>query len=480
MPEAILVVDEISANRKLTHRVLSKAGFAVRSVADAAAALDAIPEFQPQLVLTELQLAGMDGLALTRRIKEDPRTRRTKVIAITGCGAESDREAALGAGCDDFLLKPIDTRALPAIVQTHLDKRDREAGDDYCTPDQAFADLGSWAPELCREFARDGAAKVTELLRQGASLGETKQAAHVWAGLGGTFGFPEITRLARELERRCDLSGGAPITGKLQQLAALFAQALRYCEQNVPGPRLPEALVQGIYGRSFALVGFDSYDRERLQSAIEQAGGSAVLPGNDTPDLTIASAASEVTQSRPLLLLGVPAVNPQLETLLDSEALDFAAAPWAVEEVLARACRLLARRAPGAPPARPVRDRKLRVVIADDDTTVVALLKTTLESYGIECAVASEGDQALELMRAAPPDAAILDVIMPNMDGLEVLAAVRNDPALRDVRLLLLSALQQESDIVRAFGLGADDYVTKPFSPLEVVARLKRLVRSES
>ena len=98
----------------------------------------------------------------------------------------------------------------------------------------------------------------------------------------------------------------------------------------------------------------------------------------------------------------------------------------------------------------------------------------------MECSVASEGDTALALMRASPPDAAILDIIMPNMDGLEVLAAISNDPKLKHTRVLLLSALQQESDIVRALGLGADDYVTKPFSPVEVVARLKRLIRSEA
>ena len=84
------------------------------------------------------------------------------------------------------------------------------------------------------------------------------------------------------------------------------------------------------------------------------------------------------------------------------------------------------------------------------------------------------------MIRAAPPDVAVLEAIMPNKDGFEVLAAIRNEKTLQHVRVMLLTALQQESDIVRAFALGADDYVTKPFSPVEVVARLRRLVRSEA
>jgi len=494
MPEAILIVDETSSNRKLTHRVLSGAGYNVRSVPDAAAALDAIPEFQPRLVLTELRLEGMDGIALTRRIKEDPRTRQTLVIAVTGCGTDEDRRAALNAGCDDFIVKPIDTRALPAMVQTHLARRDQAIGLEPMASGP-HTDLPSWALDLCHDFVHEGAAKAGRLLQDSAPPEEIQRAAHTWAGLGGTFGFPEITRLARQLDHSCrTAAGGAKVNGLLQHLVTLFSQAAASCAETRPSPQLPPALVQGLSGKTFRLVGFDGHDAARLGRSLETAGGQVLSTPPPTPsDLTIAAAGSEETAAflrefrhspaRPLLLVGASGVGPQVEAMLDSEAFDFAAAPWTAEEILARAYRLLTRRNPSAPRPQPParhRDRKLRIVLADDDPTVLALLRTTLESYGMDRVVAGEGDQALELMRASPPDAAILDVIMPNMDGLEVLAAIRNDSLLRNVRVLLLSALQQESDIVRALGLGADDYVTKPFSPVEVVARLKRLVRCES
>src|SRR5262252_1875891 len=107
MPEPILIVDDAAINRKLAQRVLAGAGYNVRSVGDAQSALKEVEEFSPRLVLTDLRLEGMDGLALTHQIKQDPRTRGIVVIAVTGCDTEDVRRAAREAGCDDFLVKPI-------------------------------------------------------------------------------------------------------------------------------------------------------------------------------------------------------------------------------------------------------------------------------------------------------------------------------------------------------------------------------------
>jgi DNA-binding response OmpR family regulator len=105
---------------------------------------------------------------------------------------------------------------------------------------------------------------------------------------------------------------------------------------------------------------------------------------------------------------------------------------------------------------------------------VLALVRTALVNFGMECQMADDGPKALDAVRRWRPQAAILDVNMPGMDGYEVLAAMRAESL--PVRVILLTARQQESDIVRGFTLGADDYVVKPFSPLELVARLKRLI----
>jgi two-component system alkaline phosphatase synthesis response regulator PhoP len=115
------------------------------------------------------------------------------------------------------------------------------------------------------------------------------------------------------------------------------------------------------------------------------------------------------------------------------------------------------------------------VVLADDDGIVLALVKSTLQNYGMSCRSVDNGRDALRLIRSEQPHVAVLDVNMPGMDGYEVLAAVRAEKL--PTRLILLTSLQQEKDILRAFNLGADDYLTKPFNPFELVARLKRLVQ---
>jgi DNA-binding response OmpR family regulator len=81
------------------------------------------------------------------------------------------------------------------------------------------------------------------------------------------------------------------------------------------------------------------------------------------------------------------------------------------------------------------------------------------------------------MIAAYPPSAVILDVNVANMDGFEVLAALKREEATSDIPVVFLTSRQQETDIVRAFGLGADDYIVKPFSPMELAARVKRLIR---
>ena len=150
---------------------------------------------------------------------------------------------------------------------------------------------------------------------------------------------------------------------------------------------------------------------------------------------------------------------------------------WQPEEALLRFGRALSRTAaPKAPAAatvepRPVYGmpmprevtREAEVLLADDDLTVRMVTRSLMQNAGIKCRMACDGNEALQAIRDCRPTAAILDVNMPGMDGYEVLAAVRSE--MLPVRIILLTARQQESDITRGFTLGADDYVVKPFNP---------------
>jgi CheY-like chemotaxis protein len=118
--ETILVVDDASVNLKLTDIVLRKEGFRVHAVSDAEQALHALETVRPSLVLADIQMPGMDGLEMTRRIKEDPQTRGIVVVALTACAMKEDEQKALDAGCDGYITKPIDTHTLGTRVREYL------------------------------------------------------------------------------------------------------------------------------------------------------------------------------------------------------------------------------------------------------------------------------------------------------------------------------------------------------------------------
>jgi CheY-like chemotaxis protein len=118
----ILVVDDNPANAKLVAYLLSNSGYEVTTAHDDVSALASIKSQPPQLILMDVQLPGVDGLELTRRIKADPKTRDIVVLAVTAYAQRGDEERARAAGCEGYVTKPINTRALPGIVARYLGK----------------------------------------------------------------------------------------------------------------------------------------------------------------------------------------------------------------------------------------------------------------------------------------------------------------------------------------------------------------------
>lgn len=116
MPVPILIVDDSPLNAKLLRVILSAEGYDIHSAASAEEVLAVLPKVRPRLILMDLQLPGMDGLELTRKLKSDPQTRDTLIVAVTASVMKGDEERALAAGCDDYLMKPVDTRTLPQRV----------------------------------------------------------------------------------------------------------------------------------------------------------------------------------------------------------------------------------------------------------------------------------------------------------------------------------------------------------------------------
>jgi len=114
------------------------------------------------------------------------------------------------------------------------------------------------------------------------------------------------------------------------------------------------------------------------------------------------------------------------------------------------------------------------VLVADDDEDILMLVRIRLERAGLRVVAAHDGEDALRLARELKPRLAVLDLSMPKLGGLEVLGALREDGA--DTRVVLLTAKAQEADVERGYAAGADAYLTKPFSPAQLVARVQALL----
>ena len=121
--EPILVVDDNPLNLKLARLLLGTESYQVRTAEHAAAALTVLETFHPRLILMDIQLPGMDGLELTRRLRADPLLDDCIILALTAYAMEADEQRSLDAGCDGYIAKPLDTRGLPDVVRTYLDRQ---------------------------------------------------------------------------------------------------------------------------------------------------------------------------------------------------------------------------------------------------------------------------------------------------------------------------------------------------------------------
>ncbi len=116
------------------------------------------------------------------------------------------------------------------------------------------------------------------------------------------------------------------------------------------------------------------------------------------------------------------------------------------------------------------------VLVADDNDDILALVAFRLERAGYAVIQARDGQEALRLAVEHRPSLAILDLMMPRLDGYEVTRGIRADPAIADMPVVLLTARSQEADVARGFEVGADDYIRKPFSPQELVSRISAIL----
>jgi CheY-like chemotaxis protein len=117
-----------------------------------------------------------------------------------------------------------------------------------------------------------------------------------------------------------------------------------------------------------------------------------------------------------------------------------------------------------------------RILVVDDDVVIQKLLQVNFQMEGYEVSLAGDGVEALERVAEDPPDLILLDVMMPRMGGIECASKLKSDPETKDIPIIILSAKAQDADVKAGKAAGADEYVTKPFDPLDLLDRVANLI----
>lgn len=496
--ERILIVDDNPSNVKLALLLLQNVGYEVRVAGDSAEAFEALQSFSPHLILMDIQLPGMDGLTLTRRLREGGIARDSIIVAVTAYAMQGDQERAKAAGCDGYISKPINTRTFVDQISKYLNPSSEEHA---AIPD---ADPNDLLRELRNGFIAEGTELSLRYARvdPGGDEAETlRRAVHHWAGMGGTLGFPQITEVARNLEDILETHPADWVQLASRGFAEIHSHFARSAETGGL-PVVPQALMEDLASKQIGIIGFSERESIRVRSAFDSVnaiardlGALSTGLGTEallTHDLIVLNACTEEgvrswesVLAQPILERPVLVVASR-SALLDSRlalldrAVDFVLEPWDAEELLCRAQRAISDNKKNAPQRFVQRKSKTTAVLADDDPMIHSLLIPMLNKLGIDCYSARNGQDALDMVANLSPDLLILDIVMPKMTGMAVLREIRKVQQNRDIQILMLTVRRQQNDISMALASGANDYATKPFDPEDLMLRITRLLPQQT
>ncbi|APR84186.1 two-component hybrid sensor and regulator [Minicystis rosea] len=367
--EPILVVDDNPANLELARVLLQSAGYEVRGAADAEQALGVLESFRPRLILMDIQLPGMDGLTLTRRLKADPATRSIRIVALIAYAMKSDEARARAAGCDGYISKPIDSEILLRQIAELLSPASASAPAVLLVEDNAIT--------------------------------------------------RKLFRIALETE------------GYRVVEAPDGATALAHVRREMPALALLDVVLPDMNGVDLA-------------RALRQ------LPGGEELPLVAVSGFPGIVAEPNALPAGFDAVvikpvDPQ------------------------RLCEVVRAYVPEAQIAARSGEGR-HILIADDDPAQLKLTILHFRQAGFVVTGAPNGKVALELAEASRPDLILSDVLMPELDGFALCLAVRRDPRLASVPVVLASAHYRENeDDALAQRVGANAFVVRTPDVQELV-----------
>ncbi|BAZ09157.1 response regulator receiver protein [Calothrix sp. NIES-4071] len=427
----ILIVEDNEVNRDMLSRRLIRHDYEIIFALHGAEGVSKTLAEKPDLILMDMNLPVMDGWEATRQLKANPRTCKIPIIALTAHSMQGDKEKALSTGCDEYESKPIDFPSLLGKIESFIEKAKSEISESafdlnisQLNPHIQKALFSHLRHELCTPM--NAIIGYSEIL-----LDELKQ--------------PD-TDIYRDIDKI--LKSG----NQLLELANKILDPTDF-ELN--------------QDRSFD--DFGAKIRLEMLTPLSTIIGYCDLLIEDADALFVPDLEHINIAAQKLLSMVNDIVNLAQQQLkaIDIEHIE-SNSTSALIQTAADTMHLLSQNNSVTSSAK----LSGMILIIDDNETNCDLLSRQLERQGYTVAVATSGQQALQILQVIPYDLILLDIVMPGMSGLEVLAQLKIDPNWQNIPVIMISALDEIDSVVRCVEMGADDYLSKPFKPVLLRAKI--------
>jgi len=416
-PLDILIVDHDPVSYRYLEATLAMPNRIFHHVGSAMEAEAWLAERHPALVVLDLELPDRDGRGLLLMIRSRMLLAAVPILVISAKGGTQARTECFALGADEYIGKPFDPTSLATCVATKL---------------QRAAELTRWS----RTDAVTGLANRSTI----EFAYEQMRSATASMGMPLSVAVIEAQTLA-SINERCGPAAGNEF---LKQTATGLSRTLR------------EGDLVGRWGGPYFVALFPNAHQAGARRALDKA-----LANARAQDYT----GADGTRYAPTFFSAMLEVSHGAR----------------LNEVLLRAYRLLARsKAAGGdrgPNASPPPAEAKRALVVEDDEVSASVMRGLLQRNGYRVDRVADGDAAVQHAAAQPSQLMVLDVRLPGADGFEVLRRVRQMPSHLSTPVVMVSSVRDSATIARGLNLGADDYIVKPFSPVELIARISRLAR---
>ena len=414
----ILIIDDDPQTPEVAQKALGQRGVELLTVATAAEAEQVLAVNDISLIILNLVLPDADGRNFLARLSQQSSTAAIPVFVVLGFTGPQPRDECLRLGAAEIVEKPIDRDQLAMAVALTLEHMTSVGRDPHRDPLTGLFNRAAFAEAYSQE--------QVDAEKRGTSI---------------TVALLDLDRLAAINERHGRGLGDTV----LRNVGSILVSSLRQTD---------------------------------VVARWEEDEYAVLFPQTDTRTAVL-------TLTKALAALGSAPVIHEGDTAIEasfSAGVATVVAEVPLDEAMARADGLLLRaKTEGASHIRSSEDGApqslQKILVAEDDRVAAALVTHRLERAGFEVLHRANGKEALSTALANDISLFVLDIRMPGIDGIELLKRLRDTARYAQIPVLMLTSLGREEDIARAFKLGASDYLTKPFSPVELLARVQRLLR---